>query len=132
MLMDTFISLSLLVVSSFTEWTIIQLCKGPRTETTYSIFPKIHESDAAIYMSLLKHARSDVYPTPICLRFSSAEQKKLFESFGCIVNRFKRCVKIDPKEVNTTEAKKFYWSLLGELNSFIAVNKNLITSKSFF
>ncbi|TMW53544.1 hypothetical protein DOY81_001308 [Sarcophaga bullata] len=102
------------------EWTIIQLCKGPRTETTYSIFPKIHESDAAIYMSLLKHARSADYPTPLCLRFSSAEQKKLFESFGCIVNRFKQCVKIDPKDVNTTEAKKFYWSLLGELNSFIA------------
>ena len=124
MLMGNFILLSSPFPYSFTEWTIIQLCKGPRTETTYSIFPKIHESDAAIFMSLLKHARSDEYPTPICLRFSNTEQKKLFENFGCIVNRFKQCVKIDPKDVNTTEAKKFYWSLLGELNSFIAVNKN--------
>ncbi|XP_023309030.2 separin [Lucilia cuprina] len=102
------------------EWTIIQLCKGPRAETTYSIFPKIHESDAAIYMTLIKHGRSSEYSTPICLRFSSAEQKKLYESFGGIVSRFQQCVKIDPKEVNTTEAKRFYWSLLDELNQFIA------------
>ncbi|XP_065360250.1 uncharacterized protein Sse [Calliphora vicina] len=102
------------------EWTIMQLCKGPRTETTYSIFPKIHESDAAIYMTLMKHARSLEYGSPICLRFSNDDQKKLYESFGCIVNRFKQCVKIDPKEVNTSEAKRFYWSLLGELNDFIA------------
>lgn len=76
-------------------------------------------------MTLIKHARSDEYPTPLCLRFSSSEQKQLFENFGCIVNRFKQCVKIDHKEVNTIEGRKFYWSLLGELNGFIEVGISL-------
>lgn len=100
----------------------MQLCKGPQTETTYSIYPKIHESDASIYITILQHARSDKYPTPICLRFCGNEQKELFANFGSIVNRFKNCVKVDPKDWNTTEAKRMYWNLLAELNTFMVVS----------
>lgn len=100
----------------------MQLCKGPREETTFSIFPKIHESEAAIYLTILKHARSKEYPTPICLRFAGEEQKEMFEKFGSIVQRVKKCFSVDPKEWNTTEAKKVYWKLLGELNNYIAVS----------
>lgn len=114
-------SLLLLFVKTclFSEWTILQLCKGPRTDTSYSIFPKIHENDAAIYMIIMKHARSYEYKKPLCLRFSQPEQRDLYKQFAVIVNRFKENVKIAG---NTVECKKMYWKSLDELNKFIAVS----------
>ncbi|XP_061395336.1 uncharacterized protein LOC133330955 [Musca vetustissima] len=112
------------------EWTIMQLCKGPRPENTFSVYPKIHEYDAAIYLTILKHARSDRYPTPICLRFSRDDQKELFANFASIINRFKHAIKVDPKDWHTIEARKLYWNMLSELNTFIA--KILADLKNFF
>ncbi|XP_067613568.1 uncharacterized protein Sse isoform X2 [Eurosta solidaginis] len=112
------------------EWTILQLCKGPRTETTYSVFPQIHELDASIYLTLLKHPRSEDYPIPICLRFSGPEQKELFKKYAHIANQFKQCINVDPKEYNTKEAKKLYWNMLCELDQHIA--QALKELKNFF
>ncbi|XP_075162614.1 extra spindle pole bodies like 1, separase [Haematobia irritans] len=112
------------------EWSILQLCKGPRTETTFSIYPNIHESDAAIYLTIIKHALSDKYPTPICLRFSGNKQKDLFRDFGNIVNSFKQCIKVDRKDWDTQEARKFYWNSLSKLDTFIA--KACEDLKTFF
>ncbi|XP_020713893.1 separin isoform X2 [Ceratitis capitata] len=112
------------------EWTILQLCKGPRTETTYSVFPQIHELDAAIYFTLFKHARSVEYPTPICLRFSGPEQKELFQKYANIASKFKQCINVDPKEYSTKEAKKFYWDMLCELDQHIS--QALKDLKNFF
>uniref|UniRef100_A0A1A9W4U3 separase n=1 Tax=Glossina brevipalpis TaxID=37001 RepID=A0A1A9W4U3_9MUSC len=103
------------------EWAVLQLCKGPITVTSYSKYPKIHESDAAIYVTILRHVRTCDYSKPICLRFNGVDQKELFEKFASIVVRFKKCVQVDPKEFSTTEAKQYYWKLLNELNSFIAL-----------
>uniref|UniRef100_A0A1I8NXC8 separase n=1 Tax=Stomoxys calcitrans TaxID=35570 RepID=A0A1I8NXC8_STOCA len=102
-------------------WTILQLCKGPRTETTFSIYPNIHESDAAIYLTIIKHARSDRYPMPICLRFCGSKQKELFESFANIINRFKHSIKVDPKDYYSIEARKLYWKSLSEVNDFMTI-----------
>ncbi|XP_053953127.1 uncharacterized protein LOC128859970 [Anastrepha ludens] len=112
------------------EWTILQLCKGPRTETTYSVFPQIHELDANIYVTILRHARSKKYPTPICLRFSGLEQKELYKKYANIANQFKQCINVDPKEYITKEAKKSYWDMLFELDQHIA--QALQELKNFF
>nr|XP_014103772.2 separin isoform X1 [Bactrocera oleae] len=112
------------------EWTILQLCKGPRTETTYSVYPQIHELDASIYVTVLRHVRSAEYPTPISLRFSGPEQKELFRKYANIANQFRQCINVDPKEYNTKESKKMYWDMLTELDQYIAqVLKEL---KNFF
>ncbi|XP_054084974.1 uncharacterized protein LOC105220867 [Zeugodacus cucurbitae] len=112
------------------EWTILQLCKGPRTETTVSVYPQIHELDASIYLTVLRHARSAEYPTPICLRFTGPEQKELFRKYGNIANQFRQCINVDPKVYNTKESKKLYWDMLNELDQYIAqVLKEL---KNFF
>ncbi|KAL9913380.1 separin-like [Glossina fuscipes] len=103
------------------EWTILQLCKGFNTLSTYSKYSKIHESDAAIYLTILRHIRTCDYPKPICLRFTGVGQKELFNKFACIVDRFKQCVEGNHKKWSTVEDKKHYWKLLGELNNFIAL-----------
>uniref|UniRef100_A0A1B0AGA0 separase n=1 Tax=Glossina pallidipes TaxID=7398 RepID=A0A1B0AGA0_GLOPL len=103
------------------EWTVLQLCKGFNTLSTYSKYSKIHESDAAIYITILRHIRTCDYPKPICLRFSGVDQKELFNKFACIVDRFKQCVEGDHKKWSTVEGKQHYWKLLDELNNFIAL-----------
>ncbi|XP_036335513.1 separin-like isoform X1 [Rhagoletis pomonella] len=112
------------------EWTILQLCKGPRTETTFSVFRQIQELDSNIYVTLLRHARSREYATPICLRFSGPEQKGLFKKYANVANQLKQCINVDPKEYNTKEAKKLYWDMLYELDQHIA--QALKELKNFF
>uniref|UniRef100_A0A1A9VZZ7 separase n=1 Tax=Glossina brevipalpis TaxID=37001 RepID=A0A1A9VZZ7_9MUSC len=103
------------------EWTVLQLCKGSNTATTYSKYPEIHKSYAAIYVTILRHVRSCDYPKPICLRFNGSDPKKLYEKFAYIAVQFKKCIQIDPKEWTTIESRQRYWKLLNELNTFIAV-----------
>uniref|UniRef100_A0A1A9V1T3 separase n=1 Tax=Glossina austeni TaxID=7395 RepID=A0A1A9V1T3_GLOAU len=112
------------------EWTVLQLCKGFNTLSTYSKYSKIHESDAAIYVTILRHIRTCDYPKPICLRFSGVDQKELFNKFACIVDRFKQCVEGDHRKWNTVEDKQHYWKLLDELNNFIAVSRVAIYKKT--
>lgn len=101
------------------------MCKGPRVDNSYLVFPKIHESDSVIYLTLMKHARSNEYGKPVSLRFARPQQKHVFQSFANIINRFKRCVEVVG---NTHEEKKRYWQMLGELNIFIAVGLRLFQS----
>ncbi|KAI9587641.1 hypothetical protein GQX74_003487 [Glossina fuscipes] len=107
-------------ISNVIEWTILQLCKGFNTLSTYSKHSKIHESVAAIYVTILRHIRTCDYPKPICLRVTGGDQKELFNKFACVVDRFKQCVQGGHKKWSTVEGKQLYLKLLDELNNFIA------------
>lgn len=104
------------------EWTIIQLCKGPRLDTTYSIYEKIHSSPAPIYLSIIKHARSDIYSNPICIRINTSSCGELFKRFGSVTNFFKSCVSVNVKDWENIDTKKNYWRSLCSLNKFIKVS----------
>ncbi|XP_037939345.1 uncharacterized protein LOC119672386 [Teleopsis dalmanni] len=101
-----------------TQWTILQICKGPLARTTYSIYPQIHESDACIYLTILRHVRSAKYPNPICIRLSSPKQKQLYRDMAVIPLEFKQHVNINGQTLDK-EAKKRYWDVLGECNTKI-------------
>lgn len=70
------------------EWTIIQLCKEQRDDSTYSLFRQIFAADAPIYLSILKHPRSKEYPNPICFRLAADNQVELFKKFSTITSSF--------------------------------------------
>lgn len=115
----------------YLEWTILQLCKGPRSDTSHSFYQKIYESDSSIYLSILKHARSNKYPRPICIRINSELYADVFRRFSSMANHFKKCVKIDLKYWDSKEVKMNYWRNLEILSRFMDVSISLYISLIF-
>ncbi|XP_055841810.1 separin homolog sep-1 isoform X2 [Episyrphus balteatus] len=104
------------------EWTIIQLCKEQREDTTYSIFQEIFAANAPIYLSILKHPRSKDYPKPICLRLTSDNQEELFKKFSILTKSFSEFSTVPPGsgQPKTTRELESYWAGMAVLESRIA------------
>lgn len=101
----------------------MQLCKGPLSNTSYSSYQRINESDSDIYLSILKHARSNKYYRPTCIRINSELSADIFRRFSSVVNHFKNCVKVDLKLWNDREVKISYWRNLEILSRYMDVSK---------
>ncbi|XP_055910933.1 separin [Eupeodes corollae] len=104
------------------EWTVIQLCKEQREETTYSMFREILASDAPIYLSILKHPRSKEYPKPICLLLTGDNQEELFKKFSVLTASFTEYSTLPAGSAGpkTTQELENYWAGMAVLESRVA------------
>lgn len=117
-------------IVSILEWTILQLCKGPCTSTTFLTFSEINTQPAYIYLSILQHARSSKYSDPICLRINTSNKTQLFKRVGDLPASFKEIVSnVNPKDWASSSAKQLYWNKLSDINDIFAVSRNIKKKK---